>query len=66
MPNLLLAGIALALVLVADAPLAEAHGGGLNHCGCHVNHTTGECHCHHDYGCGCSCEPPRCDREDER
>lgn len=27
------------------------HGGGLNKCGCHINHETGECHCHQDRGC---------------
>lgn len=57
---------ALALgVMVADAPYAMGHGGGLNHCGCHHNRSTGECHCHHDYGCGCECEPDRCDAEPE-
>jgi hypothetical protein len=37
----------------AVAPPAEdlEHGGGLNKCGCHVNHKTGECHCHQDRGC---------------
>lgn len=40
---------------------AYAHGGGLNHCGCHINHKTGDCHCHRDYGrCDCSCRPPSC------
>ncbi|MBN8610612.1 MAG: YHYH domain-containing protein [Deltaproteobacteria bacterium] len=45
------------------ASRAEAHGGGLNACGCHFNHRTGECHCHHDRGCGCECEPDRCEDE---
>ncbi|MEZ4337366.1 MAG: hypothetical protein R3B82_12155 [Sandaracinaceae bacterium] len=39
---------------------AEAHGGGLNRCGCHHVRRTGECHCHQDRGCGCDCEPDRC------
>ena len=30
-----------------------SHGGGLNSCGCHVNHKTGECHCHRPPACGC-------------
>jgi hypothetical protein len=47
------------LGLLVASP-AFAHGGGLNRCGCHVNHKTGECHCHHDYGCGCSCQPAHC------
>lgn len=42
------------------ASRAEAHGGGLNRCGCHFNRRTGECHCHRDRGCGCECEPDRC------
>jgi hypothetical protein len=36
------------------------HGGGLNKCGCHVNHKTGDCHCHQDLGCGCACQPAHC------
>lgn len=36
------------------------HGGGLNSCGCHFNHKTGDCHCHQDRGCGCKCQPARC------
>ncbi len=44
-----LVGVALGL---AWAPSSEVeHGGGLNECGCHVNHKTGECHCHQDRGC---------------
>lgn len=39
---------------------AEAHGGGLNRCGCHFNRKTGQCHCHQDRGCGCDCQPARC------
>src|SRR5438132_6951882 len=39
---------------------ALAHSGGLNACGCHFDHQTGECHCHHPSGCGCPCQPPRC------
>ena len=42
------------------AGTAWAHGGGLNKCGCHVKHATGECHCHQDRGCGCSCQPAHC------
>lgn len=30
-----------------------AHGGGLNSCGCHIDHKTGYCHCHRPPGCGC-------------
>jgi len=50
------------LMLVAGALTtpALAHGGGLNACGCHFNHQTGECHCHRPSGCGCPCEPPGC------
>lgn len=59
--TLLLMVLAVGLIVVADAPPAEAHGGGLNACGCHVNHRTGECHCHHDRGCGCACQPDRCE-----
>lgn len=33
-------------VLVLLAPLAWAHGGGLNAEGCHNNRKTGEYHCH--------------------
>lgn len=40
---------------------AEAHGGGLNRCGCRVNRRTGDCHCHQDRGCGCACQPDRCE-----
>ncbi len=36
------------------------HGGGTNSCGCHVKHSTGECHCHKNQGCGCSCQPASC------
>ena len=44
-----------ALVLVVSflfgAPSAAlAHGGGLDACGCHMNHKTGEYHCHRDTG----------------
>ncbi len=42
------------------ASYAEAHGGGLNRCGCHFNRRTGQCHCHRDRGCGCECQPDRC------
>lgn len=52
----------LALVL-GVATSAEAHGGGLNACGCHHDRRAGTCHCHHDRGCGCDCEPSRCERE---
>ncbi len=52
-------------VLIASsvfiAAPALAHGGGLNHCGCHINHKTGDCHCHRDYGaCDCKCRPASC------
>lgn len=52
-------GVAAGSMLVA-APSAEAHGGGLNRCGCHFNRKTGECHCHQNRGCGCECEPASC------
>jgi len=59
-----LVGLALgwASVPAADAePAADVdHGGGLNKCGCHVNHKTGDCHCHQDRGCGCACQPASC------
>lgn len=29
------------------------HGGGLNDCGCHIEHRTGLCHCHRPPACGC-------------
>lgn len=32
---------------------AAEHGGGLNACGCHIKHSTGECHCHRAPACGC-------------
>jgi len=32
---------------------AAEHGGGLNACGCHINHKTGVCHCHRAPACGC-------------
>ena len=44
------------------ASYAEAHGGGLNRCGCHFNRRTDTCHCHRDRGCGCECQPDRCER----
>ena len=44
------------------ASYAEAHGGGLNRCGCHFNRRAGTCHCHRDQGCGCECQPDRCER----
>lgn len=51
-----IAAVALGLMLgwsAASAAPSEdpEHGGGLNKCGCHVNHKTGECHCHQDRGC---------------
>lgn len=53
--------IGLGAVLLLAATPAYAHGGGLNHCGCHINHSTGECHCHQNYGaCDCSCRPASC------
>jgi len=39
---------------------ADAHGGGLNRCGCHHDRRTGSCHCHRNRGCGCECQPTRC------
>ena len=30
-----------------------SHGGGLNSCGCHIEHRTGLCHCHRAPACGC-------------
>lgn len=47
------------------ASYAEAHGGGLNHCGCHFNRKTSECHCHRDRDCGCECQP-RAVRDERR
>ncbi len=47
-------------LLLPSAP-AEAHGGGLNRCGCHHNRRTGECHCHRNRGCGCTCQPTSCE-----
>jgi hypothetical protein len=38
------------LVLFAVIP-AAAHGGGLNDCGCHWDHSNDTCHCHDDGGC---------------
>ncbi len=51
-------GLALGVGLTSPA---EAHGGGLNRCGCHINHRTGACHCHRDTGCGCECQPDGCE-----
>lgn len=63
--KLLLVAVALAALVSTGLALhtarAEAHGGGLNRCGCHFNRRTGECHCHRDYGCGCECQPDRCE-----
>jgi len=36
----------LLLLTYASAPVAFAHGGGLNSEGCHNNRKTGEYHCH--------------------
>lgn len=55
----LLQAVLVASSLLFAAP-ALAHSGGLNKCGCHVNHKTGDCHCHQDRGCGCSCQPAHC------
>ena len=65
------AATALALSMVASAHSIEPgvcllgpveHSGGLNNCGCHFNHLTGECHCHQPRGCGCECQPATCPR----
>ncbi|MCA9610457.1 MAG: hypothetical protein KC619_32900 [Myxococcales bacterium] len=62
--QLLIAGFLAALTSLAGgmwlASSAEAHGGGLNRCGCHHDRRSGECHCHRDRGCGCECQPDRC------
>ncbi|SRR6266851_697193 len=55
------ATVTLMLAGALTAP-ALAHGGGLNACGCHFDHQTGECHCHRPRGCGCPCQPPGCAR----
>ena len=56
----------LALLALLVATPVWAHGGGLNRCGCHINHKTGECHCHQGYGCGCSCQPAHCELGNSR
>lgn len=64
-----LTAIAIAATIAAavHAPLpAQAHGGGLDRCGCHHDRRAGTCHCHHDEGCGCECEPDRCHGRDAR
>lgn len=53
-------GAVVGFGVVGFAGPAEAHGGGLNRCGCHFNRSTGECHCHQPSGCGCECEPSHC------
>jgi hypothetical protein len=56
-----LLGAIVGVLLAFAAVPTYAHGGGLNHCGCHVNHATGDCHCHRDYGdCSCTCRPASC------
>jgi hypothetical protein len=55
--------VLLFIGLVAATQDADAHGGGLNKCGCHFNRKTGECHCHQDRGCGCACEPSHCSKK---
>src|SRR6266850_291605 len=58
---LMLRATTLTLVLaVALTTPALAHGGGLNACGCHFDHQTGDCHCHRPTGCGCPCQPSSC------
>jgi hypothetical protein len=48
--------ILVVVVALAFASPALAHGGGLNHCGCHFNRSTGQCHCHRPNGdCSCTC-----------
>lgn len=52
--RLMLACAAALSLALPTYPLA--HGGGLNHCGCHIKHATGECHCHRPNGdCSCAC-----------
>ena len=51
---------AVVFALGAAGPVS-AHTGGLNHCGCDHDRSTGECPSDHDYGCGCASEPDRCE-----
>lgn len=56
--------VVLAAVLLVGASVAEAHPGGTNACGCHVDSRTDECHCHEETGeCGCDCYPNSCETE---
>jgi MYXO-CTERM domain-containing protein len=55
--------VAVAILLAAPS-VAEAHPGGLNACGCHVESATNRCHCHDVRdSCNCDCYPVRCDDE---
>jgi hypothetical protein len=65
-PSVRPAALLFALVLVGlPETLAQAHGGGLNACGCHFNRKTGECHCHQNWGCGCECQDSSCNAKRE-
>lgn len=47
----------LVVAVLSSPPTAHAHGGGLNKCGCHIDHKTNTCHCHQPPygGCGREC-----------
>jgi hypothetical protein len=56
-PPALLFGVFVLTLYLAQPQQANAHGGGLNKCGCHIDSRYNTCHCHQaPYGgCGSEC-----------
>jgi hypothetical protein len=56
-PPALLFGLLFFALYITQPQEANAHGGGLNKCGCHIDHRYNTCHCHQaPYGgCGPEC-----------